>query len=258
MSPVHGFSLARRIRAGETVYSAWSGLAAPIVAELIAREGFAAVTLDQQHGLYDMATTAAAIAAVHQAGAAPIVRIPLGDFAAASRILDFGAEAVIAPMINTATDARMLVAATKYPPLGERSWGPHRASTLTGIADPTQYLLAANDVTLAIAMVETRAAMANLDAILDTPGLDGVFVGPSDLSLALTDGSELDPHSTIVEEGLDRVAAAAARAKKLAGLYCANAERAKACAPRGFRFLAVSSDTAFLRAGAMAALKALG
>src|SRR5262245_39150831 len=135
MAFLPGFSLARRLAAGETVYTGWCALPAPIVAETIGREGFAAVTIDQQHGLWDTAATAAGIAAIRMSGAAPIVRVPLGAFAVASRALDFGAEGVIAPMINTEADARAFVSATKYPPLGERSWGPTRAMTLTGITD---------------------------------------------------------------------------------------------------------------------------
>ena len=126
------FALARRLRAGETVYSAWCTLASPIVAETIAREGFAAVVLDQQHGLWDTAAIIAGIGALHHAGSTPVVRVPLGDFAFVSRALDFGAEAIIAPMINTAADARQFAAVAKYPPLGERSWGPQRAMTLQG------------------------------------------------------------------------------------------------------------------------------
>ncbi|HEX2120038.1 MAG TPA: aldolase/citrate lyase family protein, partial [Thermoanaerobaculia bacterium] len=111
---MNGFSLAARLRAGDTVHTAWCALAAPTVAEIIAREGFAAVTLDAQHGLWDLAAVTTGIAAVRQAGAAPIVRVPLSDFASVSRVLDFGAEGVIAPMINTAADARVFVAAAKF------------------------------------------------------------------------------------------------------------------------------------------------
>jgi len=256
MSAPSAFSLARRLRGGETVYTGWCNMGVPLVAEALARAGFSAVNLDQQHGLYDMATTAAGIAAVRVAGAAPIVRVPLGDFAVASRVLDLGAEAVIAPMINTPADARALVAATKYPPLGERSWGPQRAATLYGI-DQDSYLREANGGTLTFAMIETRTALANLDAIAATPGIDALFIGPSDLSLALSDGALLDPHCAAVEAELDKVVAAANRAGKIPGLYCADAARAVATAKRGFRFLAVGSDLGFLRAGAAAELKVL-
>src|SRR6478609_3362728 len=106
MTTQPAFSLARRLRAGETVHTGWCGLPYPIVAELIGREGFPAVTLDGQHGLWDTAAIVAGIAAVHQAGSAPIVRVPVGGFAVVSRALDFGAEGIIAPMINTPADAR--------------------------------------------------------------------------------------------------------------------------------------------------------
>jgi 4-hydroxy-2-oxoheptanedioate aldolase len=251
------FSLARRLKDGETVHTGWCPLPYPIVAETLGREGFPAVTIDQQHGLWDTATTVTGIAAIRQSGAAPIVRIPVGDFATASRVLDMGAEGVIAPMINTIEDARAFVAVAKYPPVGERSWGPHRAMTLGGIADQKTYLRDANAITVTFAMIETRTALDNLDAIAGTEGIDALFVGPSDLSIALTDGAEVEPHSAMVERELDRVIAAAHKAKKIPGLYCANAERAVFAAKRGFRFLAVGSDLGFLRAGTAAQLKAL-
>jgi 4-hydroxy-2-oxoheptanedioate aldolase len=127
-----GFSFARRLRAGETVFCGWCSMPYPIVAETIGRDGFVAVTLESQHGLWDMGAMLTGIAAVRQSGAAPLVRVPVGDFVMVSRVLDYGAEGVIAPMINTAADARAFVAAAKYPPLGERSWGPHRVTTLAG------------------------------------------------------------------------------------------------------------------------------
>jgi 4-hydroxy-2-oxoheptanedioate aldolase len=251
------FSLAARLRDGETVHTGWCGLPYPIVAELIGREGFPAVTLDGQHGLWDLAAIAAAIAAVHQGGAAPVVRVPVGDFAGVSRALDFGAEGIIAPMINTPTDARAFAAAAKYLPIGERSWGPHRATMFAGIADQKDYLAEANALTVTFAMIETRTALANLEAIVATPGIDGLFLGPSDLSIALSEGRTLDPLSKDVDTEIDRIVAAAGKAGKIAGAYCHTAARAVALRKRGFRFLAVASDMGFLRAGAAASLKVL-
>jgi 4-hydroxy-2-oxoheptanedioate aldolase len=257
MTSIEAFTLARRLRAGETVHTAWCGLPAPIVAEFIAREGFSTVLFDQQHGLYDMSTTAAAIAAVRAAGAAPMVRIPLGDFAVASRVLDFGAEGIVAPMINTEADARALVAATRFPPIGERSWGPARAMSLAGISDFNVYLRGANESTVIFAMIETRSALANMEAIAATPGIDGLFLGPSDLSITLSNGATINPHSKEVETELDRIIQVAHKVGKIAGAYCATAERAVELSKRGIRFFAIASDTAFLRAGTAAALKVL-
>jgi 4-hydroxy-2-oxoheptanedioate aldolase len=160
-------------------------------------------------------------------------------------------------MINTVADAKAFVSATKYPPLGERSWGPTRALTLAGIGDPKTYLREANASTVAIAMIETQTALDNVDAIAATAGIDVLFVGPSDLSIALSNGGELDPHSAKVDAGVEKVIAAAKKAGKVAGLYCVNADRAVQTAKRGLRFLAVGSDLAFLRAGAAAQLKTL-
>ena len=252
-----GFSFARRLRAGETVFCGWCSMPYPIVAETIGRDGFVAVTLESQHGLWDMGAMLTGIAAVRQSGAAPLVRVPVGDFVMVSRVLDYGAEGVIAPMINTAADARAFAAAAKYPPVGERSWGPHRVTSLAGLADQSIYLREANDNVVTLAMIETRTALANLAAIVETPGIDGLFLGPSDLSIALSDGKSLDPLSKDVERELDRIVAACQQAGKVPGAFCHTAERAAALKKRGMRFLAVMSDIAMLRAGTAAALKVL-
>jgi 4-hydroxy-2-oxoheptanedioate aldolase len=254
---IPAFTLARRLRAGETVFSGWCSLPYPLVAETIGREGFPAVTIEGQHGLWDVGAMLTGIAAVRQGGAAPVVRVAIGDFALVSRVLDFGAEGVIAPMINTAADARAFAASAKYPPVGERSWGPHRVTALAGLADQSIYLREANDHVITLAMIETRTALDNLEAIIGTPGIDGLFLGPSDLSIALSDGKSLDPTAKEVERELDRMVAAAQKAGKIPGAFCHTAERAAALNERGVRFLAVMSDIAMLRAGASAALKVL-
>jgi 4-hydroxy-2-oxoheptanedioate aldolase len=252
-----GFTLAKRFRDGETVFSGWCGLPYPLVAEALAREGFPAVTIESQHGLWDVAGILHGIAAVRQGGAAPIVRVPLNDFALVSRSLDFGAEGIIAPMINTPADARAFAAAAKFPPVGERSWGPHRAMTLGGVPDMPTYLREANDHVVTFAMIETRAALQNFDAIIGTPGIDGFFLGPSDLSIALSDGKTVDPLSKEVDGHLDTMIAGAQKAKKIPGAYSTSAERAVDFARRGVRFITVSSDLAMFRAGAAAAMKVL-
>ncbi|HZR63121.1 MAG TPA: aldolase/citrate lyase family protein [Xanthobacteraceae bacterium] len=252
---IPAFTLAKRLRAGETVFSAWCGLPYPLVAETLARDGFPAVAIESQHGLWDTAGILAGVAAVRQGGAAPIVRVPLGDFALVSRALDFGAEGIIAPMINSAADARAFAAAAKFPPVGERSWGPHRAMTLGGVPDMQIYLREANDHIITLAMIETRTALQNFEAIIGTPGIDGFFLGPSDLSIALSDGKTVDPMSKEVDAHLETMIAGAQKANKIPGAYCHSAERAAALAKRGVKFLAVSSDLGMLRAGAAAALK---
>jgi 4-hydroxy-2-oxoheptanedioate aldolase len=257
VSSLPGFSLASRLRAGEVVHSGWCGLGAPIVAETIAREGFPAVTLDAQHGLWDFAGMADAIMRIRAGGAAPMVRVALNDFSTVSRLLDVGCEGIIAPFINTAADARAFAGVAKYPPLGERSFGPMRAMTLTGIENPKDYVAQANDNIVALAMIETRAAVENIEEIAATPGIDGLFLGPVDMSLTLSDGKTLDPNTPEVDRVLERIIQATKSAGKIAGTYCFEAHQAAAFEKRGVRFFLIGSDTAFLRSGTGAALKTL-
>lgn len=251
------FALARRLRAGETVFSAWCMIGSPIVAETIAREGFPAVVLDAQHGLWDTASLIVGVGAVNHAESTPVVRVPHDDFALVSRALDFGAEAIVAPMINSAADARHFAGAAKYPPLGERSWGPLRAMAMQGRTAPVDYMREANDGTLTLAMIETATALGNVDAIAATPGIDGLFVGPYDLATALSNGTAQDVDAPQVAQAIDKICAAAKKAGKIPGIYCRNAEGALAMAKRGFRFVVAGNDQTTLREATVAQLKAL-
>jgi 4-hydroxy-2-oxoheptanedioate aldolase len=247
--------LARGLSDRSGVLSAWIGVNDAAVADALARESFDAVTLDMQHGGVDFVGAARSILAVALAGKPTIARIPVGDFAGASRLVDAGAAAVIAPMINSAEDARRFAEFMKFPPLGRRSWGPRAALALTGLIGPA-YLHSANAMTLAIAMIETREALEALDDILGTPGIDGVFVGPSDLSIALNRGAVVDPHGADVEAALSRIAERAHAHGKFAGLFCLDGARAKAALARGFGLCSVSTDLILLRAAARLELAA--
>jgi 4-hydroxy-2-oxoheptanedioate aldolase len=251
------FSLARRLRSGETVYCAWCAIPSPLLSETIAREGFPAVVLDVQHGLWDIASAIGAIGALHHADAAPLLRVPLNDIALTSRALDFGAEGIIAPMINTEADARAFAGTAKYPPVGERSWGPLRAMPLQNRTVTVDYLREANEGTLTLAMIETETALKNVDAIAATPGIDALFIGPYDLSTALSRGEKQDVDAPEVLRAIERIRDAAVKAGKVPGIYCNNVERARAMAERGFRFITVGSDLGLVREGVTATLRAL-
>ncbi len=248
-------AFAQRIRSGAPAFAAWCGIPDPLVPEIMCREGFDCAVLDMQHGAVDYAVAAQGIANVALAGKPAIVRIPVGEFATASRALDAGAAGIIAPMVNSVEDARLLAAFTKFPPVGERSWGPHKALALTGLA-PLEYLAEANGFSLTIAMIETRAAMAALDDILAVPGIDGVFVGPSDLSIARTNGATVNQLHPEVDKALDHIAARAKSAGKFAAAFCADGKRAAAVAARGYQLMSIGTDNALLRAGSRAALDA--
>ena len=144
-----------------------------------------------QHGAIDLDGAMRAIQGVALAGKPTIARVPVGGFALASQLLDAGASGILAPMINSGDDARRLVEFVKFPPLGQRSWGPRTALPWSGL-DAAAYLQTANATAQAIAMIETRAALDALDDILAVDGIDGVFVGPSDLSIALSGGVSVE------------------------------------------------------------------
>ena len=252
------FTLADALRSGKTIMSGWVTLPDPLISELVGRSDFDAVTLDVQHGLHDTNSVIRSIGGVALAGKPTIVRLAVDDFAMASRALDFGAEAVIAPMINSVDDARRLVAAAKYPPLGERSWGPARAMALSGVDDISTHLATSNRSTLALAMIETRTALESLDDILAVNGLDGVFVGPSDLSVTLSDGARIAPSDSFIDAPIRDIAARTNAAGKIAGAFAPNGERARFYKDVGYRFIALTSDQAYLARGISALLADVG
>lgn len=247
-------SLPRRLKAGERLVLAWSAFADPAIPEAMLRMGYDLALVDLQHGAYTYDSALAAISAANGVGKPCLARIPVGDYALASRLLDAGAAGIVAPMINSAADAAAFADFCKYPPLGKRSWGAMRAVMSTGL-DARAYLAQANALHLTFAMIETREALAALDAILDHPGIDGVLVGPSDLSIALSNGT-LDPESAEVDAALDRIAAACKARGKTASAFCMTGARAREQAGRGFAIVGASIDQIMLPQAAAAELKA--
>ena len=245
-------ALAARLGEGRPLVTGWLGIPEPAIAGLIAREpGFDAVTLDMQHGAYDFADVVRAIPLIAAAGKPAIARVPVGAFATASRLLDAGASAIIAPMVNSVADAETFASFVKFPPMGARSWGPTAALALTGLA-PNDYLTGANATTLTFAMIETRAALAAIDDILAVAGIDAIFIGPSDLSITLADGAAVSPAGEAVNAAIAHALARARAAGKRIGIYAGSGERAGEFVRQGFDLVALASDTAFLRAGAAA------
>jgi 4-hydroxy-2-oxoheptanedioate aldolase len=247
-------SLADRLAKGNTILSAWLGIDDPSIAGILAQEGFDAVTLDMQHSPMTLGSAIRAIPLVNAAGKPAVARIPVGEFQNVSRLFDAGASGVIAPMINTMADAKAFAAYAKYPPLGERSWGAYGGLGASGL-DPNGYLKEANRFSMSFAMIETREAMAILDDILALEGIDAVFVGPSDLSIALSGGARVDAGSKEVDDAIAHIIARASAAGKPVAIYSPSAERAKAFVAMGAKFVTVMSDTAFLRTGSQTALK---
>jgi 4-hydroxy-2-oxoheptanedioate aldolase len=249
------FALPALLSHGKPVLCAWCTLPDPAIAGVLAREpGFGAVSVDLQHGAIDYAAAAKAFPLINAAGKSAVARIPVGEYALASRLLDAGASAIVAPMIQGVDDAREFAHFMKYAPIGSRSWGPTTAVALSGL-DPVGYLGAANKGILAFAMIETREAFGQIDEILGVDGIDGIFIGPSDLSIAFSNG-KLDPMSTEVEAAVDHAVARTRRAGKVPAIFAPSGERAGNFARRGYSFISVGSDNLMLKAGAAAMINA--
>lgn len=238
---------------GGAHFNGWIFTSAPIVVETMARAGFDSVTLDAQHGFATFETIVEGVAAAALAGKPAMVRLPLGDFALGARALDVGAAGLVAPMIDTADHARAFVDAVKFPPVGRRSWGPVRALALSGLGRD-DYLAKANGLTLALAMIESETALRNVEAILAVEGLDGLLIGPNDLSVSLSGGATVDPAHPKVVAALETVAAAAKRAGKPVAIFANTSAFASDYLRRGFPLIALGPDLGFLSAGAERAL----
>ena len=247
-------SLATRFRSRQHVLSAWVGSPDPTNAAILAAEDFDAVTFDMQHGAVDLAGVIRGIPLVQAAGKPALARIPVGEFQTVSKLFDAGASAVIAPMVNSMSDAQKFVNFAKYPPLGGRSWGPFASMPASGL-EPNAYLKTANSFSLAIAMIETREAMAIVDEILAVEGIDAVLVGPSDLSIALSGGAHVDANHPDVDKALSHVVSRAHAAGKAACVYAVSPERAALFRRMGFDFVALMGDAPLLKLGAQAAIR---
>jgi len=244
-------TLAERLRAGETLFTAWSGIPDSITVETIARTGFDAITLDMQHGAHHEDSAARSMPAILGVGKHPVLRIPVGRFDMASRALDFGAEAVIAPMINSAEDARSFAASMKYPPVGERSWGPtFGMPRRQKKPDQASWLANSNAETFSFAMIETRRALDALEDILEVPGIDAVFVGPSDFSIAWTEGREVNTTLEDMMPAIAHIAERARAANKSAGIFSVNPSFTGRFVEMGYRFIAFGGEAAYMSIGA--------
>ncbi len=248
-------SLAARLRAGETVFTAWSTLPDALTVEALTETGFDAVTLDMQHGGHHEDSVVRGIGPVLAAGKPPLVRIPVGRFDMASRALDFGAQAVIAPMVNSVEDAKTFALSMKYPPAGKRSWGPHFAVARSRYKGDA-WMADANRDTLAFAMIETREALDIVGDILDEPGIDGVFVGPSDFSIAWTNGATVNPNLPEMRDAIAHIAQRANEAGKLAGIYVVDPALVAGYVAMGYGLIAIGSEQVYMNLGVSALLNA--
>ncbi len=193
-------NLRERLKGGRPLLAGWASLGTSLSIELMGRAGFDLVVIDQQHGVGGSAELLAQLTAARAARLPALVRVPTNEPGVVGRALDAGAQGVVCPMIDSANDAARFVAAVKYPPIGERSWGAFRANPL---ADFDYAPDTANEWTIACVQIETRGAMENLDAILAVPGVDMALAGPNDLAIAMT--GQPDIRAPEVLQALDTI-----------------------------------------------------
>ena len=229
-------------RRDEQTIGCWLSLGNAHTAESIANLGFDWVCVDLQHGLLDYQDLKYMLPAISTSAATPLVRVPWNEPYEIMKALDAGAYGVIVPMVNSRAEAEQAVSACRYPPGGNRSFGPIRGALYGGRG----YAKEANEQLACIAMIETVDGINNLEEILTTPGLDGIYIGPSDLALALglppTGDSDDPTHAATVQKILDACKAHGVAA----GIHTSSLEFTQRYLKAGFNFVTLGADAGFL------------
>ncbi|MXN63990.1 2,4-dihydroxyhept-2-ene-1,7-dioic acid aldolase [Stappia sp. GBMRC 2046] len=237
---------------GQPTINGWCSIGNPFTAEIMAAQGYDSISIDIQHGALDYSAALPMFQAMRASGAVLMARVPWLDPASIMKALDAGAMGIICPMVNTPEQAAEFVSYMRYPPLGQRSFGPTRAGfAMKG------YGVQANDAVLAFAMIETAQGMEYLEEIAATPGLDGIYVGPADLTLGLTEG-RLPPGFDREEEemlaAIRRIAEVCKAKGIYAALHCGTPDYAAKAIGWGFNMTTVSGDARLLAAAAGASV----
>ena len=250
VSAVH--PLAEVFASGRPALGAWAVLPTAMGCEIMSRAGFDYVCIDMQHGLADYSDALAMLAAIDLGSATPVVRVPWNEQGIIGRVLDAGALGIIVPMVNSRAEAEAAVRSCRYAPVGARSVGPIRAA----LRDGPGYFAGANEAVQCIPMVETTAALENLDDILSTPGVDAIYVGPSDLSVSLGLGPGNNDGKAAFDHALATIVAGCQRHGVIPGIH-ATPTLTPTRVAQGFRLVTVTADNATLTAGVTAHLKSV-
>jgi 4-hydroxy-2-oxoheptanedioate aldolase len=246
----------QKLRAGQPSFGTWLSLGDWYAARVMARLGFDWLTLDIEHQPIDWSQAAVIFGAIADVGCVPLARVPEGNHFLIKRALDAGAWGIVAPMINTVEQAREVVAATKYPPVGNRSLGGGLHS-LNFDGTTADYFKRANDEILVVLQTESPTGVANAEAIYSLPGVDAIFVGPVDLraNMRKPDGSEASDAE--FEATIERIIAIGKKTGTPTGMHVMNPEAALKRGAQGMQFIAVASELRMMTAKAEEFLKAL-
>src|SRR5277367_3833362 len=235
--------LLERWKAGKAAVNGWLAIPSGFSAEVMAQCGWDSVTVDMQHGVQDYHSMVACFQAMDKHPITPLVRVPWNEPGIVGKVLDGGAWGVICPMVNTAAEAKALVSYALYPPKGKRSNGPIRAGAY---GEATPYQATANDEVLVIPMIETQEAIDNIDAILDVPGISGIYVGPSDLGFSLGWKPVLDREEPEIFPIYEKLIKATGKRGQFAGIHNATGAYAARMITMGFRFVTIFNDSGLM------------
>jgi 4-hydroxy-2-oxoheptanedioate aldolase len=241
-------------KAGGATVGAWLSIPSSYSAELMAHQGFDWLCIDMQHGVIDYKDAVAMMTAISTTETIPFVRVPWNDPAIIMKVLDAGAYGVVVPLINTRADAEAAVAACRYPPQGIRSNGANRGILYGG----SDYVAQANDQLCCIPMIETKQAIANLDDILSVPGVDGIYIGPSDLSFALGLPPRMDNEDPLHVATVDTILEACKRHGVAAGSHTGGPRFSRRFLDMGFQMVTLTSDGQAMGRGVRDQLQELG
>ncbi|MDR2391279.1 MAG: 2,4-dihydroxyhept-2-ene-1,7-dioic acid aldolase [Planctomycetota bacterium] len=228
-----------RIKAGGKVSATWLHSASPVIAEIIAQSGFDVGVIDMEHGLTEVMTLVTQIQAMKNCPMVPFVRPPWNDLVMIKRILDAGAYGLVVPCVNTREEAEKAVAAIQYPLSGVRGLASSSRAARWGNLSP-DYLAIANDEIFIFTQVETAESLKNVDDMLKVDRLDGIFIGPMDLSTSM--GRFIDPAHEEVRKAIAEVEKKTLGAGKALGTIGANWEDAAAKYERGYNLVIYMSD----------------
>ena len=238
---------------GKPAINGWLAIPSGFSAEVMARAGWDSVTVDMQHGVQDYQTMVACFQAMQSHPVLPMVRVPWNEPGIVGKVLDAGAYGVICPMINTKAEAEAFVSYCRYPPAGKRSNGPIRAG-IYGVG--TTYQSTANQEILCLPMIETQEAVDNLDAILDVPGIDAVYIGPSDLGFSMGLIPVLDREEPVIMDIYQKILDATKKRGLRACVHCLTPAYAKRMIAMGFNLVTINNDSGLMLGAARAAVKA--
>ena len=246
--------LKKMFKEGKPIINGWLQIPSAFSAEVMSHQGWDSCTIDMQHGVVDYSNALNMLQAISSTEVTPLARVNWNEPGQVMKILDAGCYGIICPMVSNRKEAENFVNACLYPPKGYRSFGPIRGLLYGG----SDYAKHSDNEILKLAMIETKEALDKLDEILSTPNLDGIYIGPADLSLAVGEEPGFDKkEGTKAFEQIQRILEAAKNKNLLAGIHNGSVDYAKKMVSLGFNLVTIGSDQRFMSAGSKQAVESI-